>query len=154
MSLPQQNWVQDDASSLVPLGANQSFTGTGFSTLSFNALIVGVYADTAGKLFVEFSEDGGADNFWIVQRYDVPASNAVTARVSVKAAFARVRFECGVSAQSDFVLSTMVSAAVLQADQFTNHDIPEPPPAINVPAPLSNLEKLKAITQANIVGYF
>jgi hypothetical protein len=91
--------------STTPLGGNASFTGTAQSSLPYSALSVEVFADQAGTLIVEQSQDG--TNWDTQDSFSVTASTNFQTTVNLIGSKYRIVYNNGSNAQGTFRLQTV-----------------------------------------------
>ena len=101
-------------STIVPLDIAEVFTGSADDCSEFSSVSVGVYADEAGSLDVQFSEDNS--NWYFTNTTAVSASTAMHYNVECQARYCRVVYTNGGVAQSIFVLSTNFKKSHLMDD--------------------------------------
>lgn len=92
-------------STTTPLGGSATFTGTGEDVSTWTDVRVSVFADVAGTVLMEQSQDG--TNWDLSDSYAVPAGSNKQYSVGAGAKFFRAIYNNGAGAQSAFRLQTI-----------------------------------------------
>lgn len=121
LTIDPNNAVSTNNSSTTPLGISGVFTGTAEETTAYAQISVQVYADEAGTLTAEFSNDG--TNWDSSEDYPVIASHAENIQLMTEGRYYRLIYTNGGTAQTVFRLQSILKT-IPQTSEITHLDIP------------------------------
>ena len=100
--------VDGNNSTTSPVLANITFVGTATEVKEYSTIVINVYADQNGTLFVEHSSDG--TNWDISNSYPYTAAEEYSLRTPVIARYYRLRFTNGVTDQTAFRMQALLGS--------------------------------------------